>query len=149
MGKFPESADALDDDFEYDADLVASDAEDEVTASQPVAGPSKKRAIQAIPDEEDSFALDEQDGPESDAEAQQESEQEEDEYGLPVNRAVKNETERAAARAIQSAATSSREDKKRKRKEKTKEAKVRQAKFFNCPRLKFAPAPAQKDEKYG
>ena len=125
MAKFPESADALDDDFELDGGLVATDDEDEnEEVDQPEAGPSKKRVLQAISDEEDNFALDDQDEADEDTSDQQRvvSEQEEDEYGLPVNRAVKEETERLASSALGTTAT--KEDKKRKRKEKVKEAKV-------------------------
>lgn len=126
MAKFPESADALDDDFELDNGLVATDDEsdNDNALQQPEAGPSNKRTIQAISDEEDNFASDDQDVDEDAAQEQADaSEQEEDEYGLPINRAVREETERTASKALGTTAT--KEDKKRKRKEKVKEAKVR------------------------
>lgn len=131
MGKFPDSADALVEDYEVDGDLVASDDEaSDDDQGRAVAGPSKRRTLQAISDEEDDFALDDQEDYEESDGTREESEQEEDEYGLPVNRAVKAETERNASQALGTPATASKEDKKRKRREKTKEAKVARQSCF-------------------
>lgn len=139
------SGDALDDDFDLDDALLASDTEE----PESVAGPSNGRHIPArVSDEEDEFALDDEDDADSEEVAEQEveesqperkakraktqhkfaeeenvpeaEEQELDDFGLPINRKKSDEKDGFPPRT----APSTLEEKKRKRKEKVKEAKV-------------------------
>jgi len=146
------SADALDDDFELDNDLIAYESEDELESAgarenssnsgkrkNPKAGPSqsKPRVLKPISDEEDEFALDDEDlelGV-ADEEGSSDEELQEDEYGLPVGRSSKrarlSEDDEGATKSASAAATkgpsnqtpATAEEKKRKRKEKQKAAK--------------------------
>lgn len=152
------SGDALDDDFDLDDALLASDGEEPEEAAGPSDG--RRAHISArVSDEEDEFALDDEqdDGsagedeepaqepeperkskrakiqhePAEEEKASEGEEQELDESGLPINRKKSDEKDGFPPRTTPSTL----DEKKRKRKEKVKEAKVCEAlthKRVNC-----------------
>lgn len=158
---FPESADALDDDFELDTGLVASDDEDESRAADgsskarrgagaqsAAPGPSSgRRAIAPaasarldIGEEEDEFALEEDDDDEEEqGRRSRDDSMDQDEYGLPVGSKPAAPSRKRDADELsggggepgESNAPLSKEEKKRRRKEKAKEAKRRKTQSYD------------------
>lgn len=151
---FPESADALDDNFELDTGLVATDDEEDsrvaessstrrAAGTKGAPGPSSGRSTTApaasvrpdIGEEEDEFALEDDDDDDANEDEEngrqsREDSMEQDEYGLPVGPKPAAPSRKRNADELNGGgepgdnAPLSKEEKKRRRKEKTKEAKV-------------------------